>query len=81
MAKITVSDTGIGIPIEETEYIFDAFYRVDKSRSREIGGCGLGLAIVKTIIEKQKGSISVSSNRSGGSVFTVLLPTAGEGRQ
>lgn len=81
MAKITVSDTGIGVPIEETEYIFDAFYRVDKSRSREIGGYGLGLAIVKTIIEKQKGSISVSSNRSGGSVFTVLLPTAGEGRQ
>ena len=81
MIKITVSDTGIGIPAEETEYIFDAFYRVDQSRSREIGGCGLGLAIVKTIIEKQEGGIYVSANKSGGSVFTVLLPAAGEGRQ
>ena len=81
MVKITVSDTGIGIPAEETEYIFDAFYRVDQSRSRDIGGCGLGLAIVKTIVEKQEGRIYVSSNKSGGSVFTVLLPAAGEGRQ
>lgn len=70
---ITVSDTGIGIPDELQNLIFEPFYRVDKSRSRQMGGAGLGLAITKTIIEKHNGSITVLSNQKGGTDFQVLL--------
>ncbi len=71
---IAVSDTGIGIPEEEQEKIFERFYRVDKARSREDGGAGLGLSIAAMIVEAHKGHISVESQPHKGSVFTVFLP-------
>lgn len=70
---VTVSDTGIGIPMEFQELIFEPFFRVDKSRSRQMGGAGLGLATVRTIIEKHNGSITVGTNEAGGSCFTIQL--------
>ena len=73
-AVFTVSDTGIGIPPEEIPKVFDRFYRVDKARSREMGGSGLGLSIAKWIAELHRGSIAVESELQHGSVFTVRLP-------
>jgi len=73
-ARIEVSDTGIGIPPEEQAKIFDRFYRVDKARSRELGGSGLGLSIAKWIAELHRGTIAVKSNPHEGSTFTVFLP-------
>jgi len=73
-ARIEVSDTGIGIPPEEQAKIFDRFYRVDKARSRELGGSGLGLSIAKWIAELHRGTIAVKSNPREGSTFTVFLP-------
>lgn len=70
---VTISDTGIGIPTELQELIFEPFFRVDKSRSRQMGGAGLGLATVRTIIEKHNGSITVGTNEAGGSCFTIQL--------
>jgi two-component system sensor histidine kinase CiaH len=71
---ITIKDTGMGIPPEYYELIFERFYRVDKARSREIGGSGLGLAIAKWIITAHEGEIKVSSKVGEGSTFTVNLP-------
>ncbi len=73
-ALITVSDTGIGIPPRETERIFERFYRVDKSRSRQIKGTGLGLSIVKHGVAYHGGSIRVESTPGKGSIFTIELP-------
>jgi len=73
-AVILVKDTGIGIPSEEIPKIFDRFYRVDKSRSRELGGSGLGLAICKWIVDLHKGEILVESEVDKGSEFTIFLP-------
>jgi two-component system phosphate regulon sensor histidine kinase PhoR len=75
--RITVSDTGIGIPFQELPRIFERFYCVDKARSRETGGTGLGLAIVKHVAEKMAGSVSVESRMGKGSVFTLQFPAAG----
>lgn len=72
--KVTVSDTGIGIPAEDQQRIFERFYRVDKARSREVGGTGLGLAIVKHIVEAHDGRIEVESVLHQGSVFSFTLP-------
>ena len=72
-AVITITDTGIGIPKDLEELIFEPFFRVDKSRSRQMGGAGLGLSTVKTIIEKHHGVISVSENEPTGSRFTIQL--------
>jgi heavy metal sensor kinase len=72
--RIVVADTGIGIPAESLDKIFERFYRVDKSRSRAEGGFGLGLSIVKWITEAHDGRIEVVSKPGEGSVFTVLLP-------
>lgn len=71
---IQILDTGIGIPTEMQNNIFEPFYRVDKSRSRKIGGSGLGLSIVKNIIEKHDGTVIVSNNQEQGSCFSVILP-------
>lgn len=71
---LTVSDTGIGIPREKTERIFERFYVVDKSRSRRTGGTGLGLSIVKHIAVMHGASISVESEQKKGSSFTVRFP-------
>jgi heavy metal sensor kinase len=73
-AKIIVSDTGIGISIEDQEKIFDRFFRVDKARSREQGGSGLGLSISKWIVEAHQGEIKVESDLGKGSSFIVKLP-------
>jgi len=69
-----VKDTGIGIPEEELPYIFERFYRADKSRNRATGGAGIGLTIVKAIIEAHGGRISVQSILGEGTEFTVTLP-------
>ncbi len=75
-ATLTVEDTGIGIPSESVEYIFERFYRVDKSRTRASGGSGLGLSIVKAIVDKLGGQVSVTSEIGKGSIFSVALPLA-----
>ncbi len=74
-AIIEVSDTGIGIPKEHLHRIFERFYVVDKSRSRERGGTGLGLSIVKHIVMRHNGKIEVKSLQDEGSTFTIFLPT------
>ena len=72
--NIAIEDTGNGIPSEELPRIFERFYRVDKSRTRESGGTGLGLAIAKHAIESQGGTITVTSRLGTGSTFTIHLP-------
>jgi len=71
---VTVEDTGIGIAPEDQTRIFERFYRVDKARSRELGGAGLGLAIAQWIVQLHKGSITVKSEQRKGSVFQVDIP-------
>ncbi len=73
-AIIQVQDSGIGIPINEQNRIFDRFYRVNSDRSRKTGGSGLGLAIVKAIVQAHQGSIEVKSQPGKGSTFTLYFP-------
>lgn len=73
-ALFSVRDTGIGIPAGEIERVFDRFYRVEKARSREMGGSGLGLSIARWIAELHRGRIHVESTPNKGSTFTVELP-------
>jgi two-component system phosphate regulon sensor histidine kinase PhoR len=77
MARIAVTDTGLGIPAGDLPRVFERFYRVDKARSRELGGTGLGLAIVKHLVELHRGRVMVESRLGQGSTFTVFLPLAG----
>ena len=70
---LSVEDTGNGIPEELRERVFEPFFRVDKSRSRELGGVGLGLALVHEIVRVHEGSITVKSNPSGGTIFDVAF--------
>ena len=74
VAIIEVKDTGIGIPADKINRIFERFYRVDKSRSREVGGTGLGLSIVKSLVEIYRGTVKVDSIYGAGTKFTVKLP-------
>ncbi|MFN7623157.1 MAG: sensor histidine kinase, partial [Acidobacteriota bacterium] len=73
---LEIADTGVGIPREHQQRIFERFYRVDKARSREVGGTGLGLAIVKHIIGLHGGEVSCQSEIGRGSRFFFTLPTA-----
>ena len=73
-AMLEVNDTGMGVPEDALSHIFERFFRVDKARSRQSGGSGLGLAIVKTIVERNKGEISVVSVLGKGTSFTVTFP-------
>lgn len=70
---LSVEDTGNGIPEELKDRVFEPFFRVDKSRSRELGGVGLGLALVREIVIAHDGNIAVKSNPSGGTIFEVVL--------
>jgi PAS domain S-box-containing protein len=72
--SITVTDTGIGIPVDEQQQLFTRFFRASSARENSIGGNGLGLAIVKSIIERHSGTVSVESTPGAGSRFTVTLP-------
>lgn len=74
MFSLEVSDTGIGIPEESLEHIYERFYRADKSHSREIGGTGLGLAITRSAVLMHRGSITVTSLLGEGSTFLVKIP-------
>lgn len=74
MFSIQVTDTGIGIPPESVEHIYERFYRVDKSHSREIGGTGLGLAIARNAVLMHRGSITVTSKEGEGTTFLVKIP-------
>lgn len=70
---LSVEDTGSGIPKELRERVFEPFFRVDKSRSRELGGVGLGLALVHEIVRVHDGSINIKSNPAGGTIFEVIF--------
>jgi signal transduction histidine kinase len=72
--EFRVSDTGIGIPEGEREKVFDAFYQVDSSSTREQGGTGLGLSIVRRLVEGHDGSVHIESNQPTGTVFVVTIP-------
>jgi two-component system phosphate regulon sensor histidine kinase PhoR len=72
--QITIEDNGIGIPKNEHARIFERFYRVDRTRSRELGGTGLGLAIVKQVVEAHGGKVKVQSERGKGSRFILSFP-------
>jgi len=71
---VKVADTGIGIPQEDLDHIFERFYRVDKSHSREIGGTGLGLAITRNAVLMHRGTVTVTSEEGKGTTFTVKIP-------
>ena len=73
MLELKVSDDGPGIPKEHQDRIFERFYRVDKSRSRDAGGTGLGLSIVKHIAQLYHGQATVTSESGKGSTFTIIL--------
>ena len=73
-AILQVTDTGVGVPEESIPHLFERFYRVDKARARKSGGSGLGLSIVRNMVERNGGSIAVSSVLGEGSVFTVTFP-------
>jgi len=79
--RITVEDTGEGIPTQHLERLFERFYRVDRARSREMGGTGLGLAIVKHLARAHGGEVTVTSELGKGSTFTIELPYYESNRQ
>ena len=71
---LIISDSGVGIPEDALSHVFERFFRVDKARSRATGGSGLGLAIVRTIMNRNRGEISVESILGKGTTFTVTFP-------
>lgn len=76
--QITVADNGPGIPEDQLQRVFDPFYRLEKSRSRETGGTGLGLSIARTIIQAHGGDIELNNREKGGLAATISLPLTGE---
>jgi two-component system phosphate regulon sensor histidine kinase PhoR len=72
--QIDITDTGIGIPADEIENVFEEFFRASNAKESEKDGTGLGLSIVKQIVERHGGKISVQSKQGEGSTFTVILP-------
>jgi two-component system, NarL family, sensor histidine kinase BarA len=76
MVEVRVSDTGIGIPEAERDKVFDPFYQVDQSNTREHGGTGLGLSIVKRLVEAHHGTVHIEGNDPTGAVFVVRLPAS-----
>lgn len=77
-AYVKIKDTGIGIPKEDVEKVFERFYRVEKARSRKMGGTGLGLSIAKEIIEQNKGTIKINSDLGQGTEVIIKIPTISE---
>jgi two-component system phosphate regulon sensor histidine kinase PhoR len=75
--KVSVADTGIGIPFKDLPRIFERFYRVDEARTRDQGGTGLGLAIVKHIVQLHGGNVSVTSESGQGSIFSFTIKKTG----
>ena len=71
---VKIADTGVGIPEESLDMIYERFYRVDKSRSREVGGSGLGLSITKSAVLLHRGTIQAESKEGEGTTFTVTIP-------
>lgn len=80
-ALLSVQDSGVGIPEDELPYIFERFYRVEKSRARQYGGTGLGLSIVKKYTEMQGGTVRVNSQNGRGATFTLIFPYVNEQRK
>ncbi|MGC4079441.1 MAG: ATP-binding protein [Rubrivivax sp.] len=74
--EVSVADTGIGIPAEERDRVFEAFYQVDSSSTRKYGGAGLGLSIVRRLVEAHDGKVRVEANHPAGAVFVVTLPSS-----
>ena len=72
--SVEIADNGIGMPAEALDHIYERFYRVDKSHSREIGGTGLGLAITRNAVLLHRGTIKVESVEGEGTTFTVRIP-------
>jgi two-component system sensor histidine kinase VicK len=77
-AYIKIVDNGIGIPEKDLQRIFERFYRVDKTRSRQMGGTGLGLAIVKEIVDGNGGTIDIKSEIDKGTEIIITLPIKGD---
>ena len=75
--EITIKDNGKGIPEEDLPYIFNRFYRVDKSRTRSLGGYGLGLSIVQELVQAQEGTIRVESKLNIGTTFILTFKNLG----
>jgi signal transduction histidine kinase len=78
LIRVKVADNGEGIPAADLPYVFERFYRVDKSRSRNRGGSGLGLTIARRIVEAHQGIIEVQSELGKGSQFSFTVPVADE---
>ena len=76
LAEIVVTDSGAGISAENQERVFERFYRIDPSRSRETGGTGLGLSIVKHVAKIHRGDVKLFSQLGVGSTFTIRIPLA-----
>ena len=78
-ARLSVADSGPGMTAEQTEQVFERFYRADPSRARSAGGAGLGLSIVDAVTDAHGGRAGASAAEAGGAVFTIELPLVGGG--